>query len=240
MSGGPISDAVSQSNANASQPETAGGMVTRSGAQLPPATTVSSSNLPLETSGGVNQQTDPRSTAFGSIGQANCLLPSTSNTMNQQTNSLPMLSGIVDQSNQSIPPTFSGINQHFPALAMSTGALGPKNYANDLHSKIVANHSLQLRADQNLQLDLLALKSPLDKFSPLKHVPIDWINGFERYCNSVCQSYNTDMDRFVINNLFTLFGDDENKRWLIEKIDELEQFSWYQTAALALPFAETQ
>lgn len=192
---------MSRCNTNASQSATSSGMVTRSGTQLPSKITVASSNC-----------VDEQINVSNNIGQVNPLLPVKSEAVDQQPILLPMSSGSVGQL---VPTTFGGMHQNLPALAMSSGATSHRNNANFLHSNIDASYSQQLQADKSLQLDLLALKTPLEKFSPLKHVPVDWLNTFERYCNIVCQSHSTDVDRFVINNLFTLFSDENDQKWLI-------------------------
>lgn len=80
--------------------------------------------------------------------------------------------------------------------------------------------------DQNLQMGLMALKSPLEKFSPLNHVPLDWLDYFETYCNSICKANNLSEEKFFTENLHSLLESREDKKWLIMKINTLRPFVW--------------
>lgn len=75
-------------------------------------------------------------------------------------------------------------------------------------------------------MGLMALKSPLEKFSPLKHVPLDWLDYFETYCSSICKANNITEEKFFIENLHSLLESKDDKKWLIMKINTLRPFLW--------------
>lgn len=200
------------------------------------------------TSGGMNQSN------FQSI--TSSFLPSSHGGMSQPTAFPSLSSGGTDQLNF-IPPSISGGNGqpntfqpstsgefgHTPAFPfLSSGGIGQPNFipstkpggigqTNPFQPSTLLSGGTQsltqVLSDQNLQLDLIGLKVPMDKFSPWKHVPLNWLDNFEKYCNSVCQTYNTSTERFVSHNLYSLLADADDKKWLIAKMAELQPFSWF-------------
>ena len=208
----PTSGGVVQTN---TQLQVTSGMLGQNPTLLPTLASVfnGSNFLPPASSGGMNQPTAALSMSSVEAGQANQLLPTTSGGISQTTSMQPMPLNTAAQQSAFIPIRFSGLNQSTHVQPMSSGK--------------TPSLDVQTLNNQNLQLELMALKISIEKFSPWKHVPLNWLDDFERFCNHVCQTYNTNSERFITNSLYSLFSEKDDKKWSIEQIDALQPFSWY-------------
>lgn len=87
--------------------------------------------------------------------------------------------------------------------------------------------SVFLSAAERTRIGMMALKIPLDSFSPLKHVPLDWLDSFDAHCNNVSKAYNLNLEKLIIDNLYSLCPK-EDKHWLIQQINNGRTFSWVE------------
>lgn len=90
-----------------------------------------------------------------------------------------------------------------------------------------------ISAAERTRIGMMALKISLEPFSPLKHVPLDWLDSFDAHCTNVSKAYNLNLEKLIIDNLYSLCPK-EDKHWLIKQINNGRTFAWVELRQILL------
>lgn len=108
------------------------------------------------------------------------------------------------QSTGSLPSLHQNVSTPARTMAEPLAALSmSRAYQTDpittTASSTVPSNSIS--KEEKTCIGVMSLKVQLDAFSPLKHVPLDWLDSFDKYCTKICQDHNLSLEKFIIDLL---------------------------------------